>query len=305
MLSKLNPTLSPQTDSHFINNIKEITMKKFKILLLSISLISLSFCLNIYAQEFRTPRPSPNASVTQMIGVTEVTIHYSRPGVKDRTIWGELVPFNKVWRTGANEVTSITFSDPVKINGNNLEAGTYGIHTIPTENEWTFLFSNNTKVGDGSQFNEKNVVLKVNVKPQPSEFTERMMFTFSDVTDNSSLVNLIWDKLKVSFKIETETQKLTLAKAEDIIDWSTPMQAAAYCLQNNVELDKAMNWINASQIINDNYWNSRIKAQLLAMTGKKQEAISEMEKAINHGNSMNDKPFDFDQMKKLLADWKG
>ncbi len=114
-----------------------------------------AFSQNLIAQGFRSPRPSPNATVSQTIGITDVTIYYSRPGVKNRVIWGQLVPFSKVWRTGANEVTSITFSDPVKINGNPLPAGTYGIHTIPAENEWTFLFSGNTKVGGSSEFKRR------------------------------------------------------------------------------------------------------------------------------------------------------
>ena len=258
----------------------------------------------LFAQDFRTPRPSPGATVTQTIGVTDVTIHYSRPGVKNRVIWGQLVPYNKVWRTGANEVTSITFTDPVKINGNFLDAGTYGIHTIPNENEWIILFSGNTKVGGSSEFKENDVVLKINAKPEPANFTERMIFTFTDVTDTSSNVNLIWDKLKVSFQITTETQKLVLAKAVNAIDWSTPMQAASYCLQNNVDIDKAVNWINASIEINENYWNLRIKARLLEKNGNKAEAISLMEKAIKYGNEMKNKPFDFDQMQKLLKEWK-
>jgi tetratricopeptide (TPR) repeat protein len=259
----------------------------------------------LFAQDFKTPRPSPNATVSQTIGITDVTIHYSRPGVKNRIIWGQLVPYNKVWRTGANEVTSITFTEPVKINGNPLPAGTYGIHTIPTENEWIFLFSGNTEVGASSEFKENDVVLKIKVKPETASFTERMIFTFTDVTDTSSNVNLIWDKLKVSFEIMTETQKLVLAKAEKAIDWSTPMQAAFYCLQNNLDLDKAMNWINASTEINENYWNLRIKARLLEKQGNKKEAIILMEKAINYGNEMRNKPPDFDQMQKLLKEWKG
>jgi len=257
------------------------------------------------AQDFSTPRPSPGAIVTQTIGVTDATINYSRPGVKGRVIWGQLVPYNKVWRTGANAVTSITFTNPVKINGNPLDAGTYGIHTIPTEKDWTILFSGNTKVGGSSEFKESDVVLKINVKPETAEFTERMIFTFTDVTDTSSDVNLIWDKLKVSFKITTETQKLVMAKAEKAIDWATPMQAATYCLTNNIELDKAMKWINASTEINENYWNLRIKARLFAKTGNKTEAIALMEKAIKYGNAMENKPFDFDQMQKLLKEWKG
>ena len=259
----------------------------------------------LYSQDFRTPRPSPGATVSQTVGVTDVSINYSRPGVKNRVIWGQLVPYNKVWRTGANAVTSITFTDPVKINGNPLNAGTYGIHTIPTENDWTVLFSGNTQTGGSSEFNEKNVVLKINVKPEAADFTERMIFTFTDVTDTSSIVNLIWDKLKISFEITTETQKLVLAQAEKAIDWSTPMQAAAYCLQNNVDLDKALNWINASTEINENYWNLRIKARLFEKMGKKSEAVNLMEKAVKYGNEMNNKPFDFDQMQKLLKEWKG
>jgi hypothetical protein len=265
----------------------------------------LVFSQVLIAQGFRTPRPSPGAVVTQTIGITDVTIDYSRPGVKDRVIWGQLVPYNKVWRTGANSVTSITFSDPVRVDGNPLPAGTYGIHTIPAENDWTFLFSGNTKAGGSSEFKEADVVLKINVKPEAAAYTERMIFTFTNVTDTSSIVNLIWDKLKVSFTVTTETQKLVLAAAEKEIDWSTPMQAAAYCLQNNANLDKAMSWINASTEINENYWNLRIKARLLEKTGSKEEAVSTMEKALKLGNEMDNKPFDLDQMEKLLKDWKG
>ena len=114
----------------------------------------LSVCI-LHAQQFRTPRPSPNATITQTVGVTDITIDYSSPGVKERKVWGDLVPFDKIWRTGANEVTSITFSDPVKVNGNNLAAGTYGIHTVPREKEWDVIFSGDTKVNDPSTFNEK------------------------------------------------------------------------------------------------------------------------------------------------------
>ena len=169
--------------------------------------------MQVYAQQFRTPRPSPNATITQTIGVTDVTIDYSCPGVKERKIWGDLVPYDKVWRTGANEVTSITLSDAVKVNGNSLAAGTYGIHTIPQAKEWEVIFSGDTKVNDPSNFDAKKEVLRIKVKPVENSFTERMMFTFSDMTDNSAMINLIWEKIKVSFKIETETQDLTLSKA--------------------------------------------------------------------------------------------
>ena len=256
------------------------------------------------AQQFRTPRPSPNATVIQTVGVTDITIDYSSPAVKERKIWGDLVPYDKIWRTGANEVTSITFSDPVKVNGNNLAAGTYGIHTISREKEWDIIFSGDTKVNDPSNFDEKKEVLRIKVKPDQNSFTERMIFTFSDMTDNSAMVNLLWEKIKVSFKIETETQELTLSKARKMVDWSTPFQAAQYCLNNNVNLDEAIKWIEASTLMNENYWNMRIKARLMEKAGRKNEAVSIMERAIEIGNEMEDKPFDFEQMQKLLSDWK-
>jgi len=263
----------------------------------------LSVCI-LHAQQFRTPRPSPNATITQTVGVTDITIDYSSPGVKERKVWGDLVPFDKIWRTGANEVTSITFSDPVKVNGNILAAGTYGIHTVPREKEWDVIFSGDTKVNDPSTFNEKKEVLRIKVKPAENAFTERMIFTFSDMTDNSAMVNLLWEKIKVSFKIETETQELTLSKARKMVDWSTPFQAAQYCLNNNVNLDEAIKWIEASTLLNENYWNMRIKARLLEKLGRKNEAVSIMERTVELGNAMKDKPFDFEQMQKMLSDWK-
>ncbi|MFO7446997.1 MAG: DUF2911 domain-containing protein [Ignavibacteriaceae bacterium] len=278
--------------------------KSFQFFSLFMSMVFIYTAADISAQQFSTPRTSPVASVSQTVGVTDVTINYCRPGVKDRVIWGELVPYNEVWRTGANEVTSIVFSDPVKINGNELPAGTYGIHTIPAQDEWTIIFSKNTQVGGSSQYKEENAALKIKVKPETSEFNERLIFTFTDVTDNLAKVNLAWEKIKVPFTIETATQDITLAKANSMIDWGIPLQAAAYCLQNDVNLDQAINWINASVIINENYWNMRIKAQLLAKAGKKEEAVSAMEKAIEHGKKMENKPFDMDNMEKMLSEWK-
>lgn len=260
--------------------------------------------LSGHAQQFRTPRPSPNATVTQTVGVTDITIDYSSPGVKERKVWGDLVPYDQVWRTGANEVTSINFTDAVKVNGNKLPAGIYGIHTIPREKEWDVIFSGDTKVNDPSNFDEKKEVLRIKVKSVENTFSERMIFTFSDMTDNSTMVNLLWEKIKVPFKVETETQDLTLSNARKMVDWNTPLQAAQYCLTNNVNLDEAVKWVEASTLLNENYWNMRIKARLLEKVGKKNEAVSIMERAIEIGKGMKDKPFDFDQMQKMLSDWK-
>jgi len=270
---------------------------------LSLALIFI-FSFIVFGQQVKTPRPSPDATVTQMIGVTEVKIDYSSPGVKGRKIWGELVPFGEIWRTGANEVTSITFSDPVKVNGNDLPAGTYGIHTKPGESEWEFIFSKDTKIDGGSNFDKEKEVLRVKAKPEEHHFMERMTFLFTDVTDNSANVNLMWDKLKVSFKVETNTQELFLSNARQQLSWSPTFKAAQYCLTSNTNLEEALRWAEASCLINEVYWNTRVKAQLQHKLGMKNEAIATMEKAVALGSKMESAPFDYDNMKKMLEDWK-
>jgi hypothetical protein len=274
-----------------------------KLIQLSMTIIFIT-SLVVFGQQIKTPRPSPNATVTQMVGVTEVSINYSCPGVKGRKIWGELVPYGEVWRTGANEVTSITFSDPVKVNGNELPAGTYGIHTIPGENEWEFIFSKDTKVDDGSNYDPAKDALRIKVKPEEHHFMERMTFFFTDVTDKSVNVNLVWDKMMVSFNVETNTNDNFLSTARDELSWSPTYQAAQYCLTANINLEEALNWAEASCLIDEVYWNTKVKAQLQYKLGMKNEAIATMEKAIDLGSKMESAPFDYDNMKKMLADWK-
>jgi len=275
-------------------------LKIFQLSMVLIFILSLS----TFGQQLKTPRPSPEATVIQFVGVTEVKIDYSSPGVKGRKIWGELVPFGEIWRTGANEATTITFSDAVKINGNELPAGTYGIHTIPNENEWEFIFSKDTKVDGSSNYDKEKEVLRVKAKPEEHHFMERMTFLFADVTDNSASVNLLWDKLNVSFKIETNTQELFLSKAREQLSWSPTFQASQYCLTNNTNLEEAYKWIEASCLINEVYWNARVKAQIQNKLGMKNESIATMEKAIALGSKMEEAPFDYDNMKKMLEDWK-
>jgi len=243
------------------------------------------------AQDFRTPRPSPDATVSQFVGVTKITIDYSSPAVKDRKIWGELVPFGQVWRAGANEATTITFTDAVSINANELVAGTYAIHCIPNTNEWEIIFSKDIPVDGSSTLDPKKEALRIKVKPEEHHFLERMSFLFTDATENSVNVNLLWEKLKVAFKVDVKTQDLTLQKARDAFKWNQLMAGATYCLDNNTNLDEGFKWIQASSLINENYWNTRILAQYFGKMNKKSEAISTMEKAIELGGKMQSAPF--------------
>lgn len=216
------------------------------------------------AQQIDLPRPSPNASVTQTVGITDITIKYSRPGVKGREIWGKLVPYGEVWRTGANENTTIKFSTPVKIEGHELPAGVYGLQTFPSAGDWTVVFSKDANEWGAFTYKPEHDALRIQVKPQPGPFRERMAFDFDDVTDTSTKVVLSWEKLQVPFTIEVDTPALVQAKLKDAVRWQTPYQAASYCIQSDTCLDDASRWLDASLAIQENFSNLRAKAMLLA-----------------------------------------
>jgi hypothetical protein len=217
-----------------------------------------------FAQQLDLPRPSPNASVSQTVGVTEITIKYSRPGVKDRPIWGKLVPYGEVWRTGANENTTIRFSTPVKVDGHELAAGIYGLQTIPNAGDWTVIFSKDADEWGAFSYKQADDALRIQAKPQPADFRERMAFDFDDVTDTAAKVVLHWEKLRVPFTVEVDTPTLVAAKAKKAVSWQTPYQAANYCIQNNICLDDASRWLDASIALEENFGNLRAKAMLLA-----------------------------------------
>lgn len=269
-------------------------------------LIFLTFLITpVFAQDVSIPRSSPLQEITQWVGVSKVTIVYSRPGVKERTIWGELVPYNKMWRTGANENTTIEFSHPVKINGTEIPAAKYGLQTIPGENEWTVIFSKDNSLSGSSGYKEENDALRIKVKPQTNDFVERMKFDFENLSDNSADVVLKWENIKIPLTVEFDTPKLTLEGLASKTHWGTPNAAATYILQNDMDAQEGLRWANISTAINENYWNVRIKAQLLEKAGKKDEAVAELEKAVSLGEKMESAPFDFESMKKKLSEWRG
>lgn len=160
------------------------------------------FVPNIFAQN-EPPRLSPKASVSQVTGYTEVSIVYSRPGVKDREIWGGLVPYNQVWRTGANEATTIEFNDDVVVSGNEVPKGKYGLFTIPGENEWTIILNKVWDQWGAFNYNEEEDLLRFNVKPEKSDFTARLLFTFEYKSPYSANIVLEWNHIEVPFLIET------------------------------------------------------------------------------------------------------
>lgn len=166
---------------------------------------SLFFVNEIHAQERGNdePRVSPNAEVGQTIGTTEVLITYGRPSVNERVIFGDLVPWNEVWRTGANESTVISFSDDVMLEGEHVEAGTYSLYTLPGEEEWEIILSN--KLSWGTQYDEAEDVLRVAVDAEETHFLEQMMIYFENVTETSADLVIHWDETRVPVTIETQS----------------------------------------------------------------------------------------------------
>lgn len=262
--------------------------------------LALAVSLPAFAQ-LSLPRPSPNASVGQLVGVTDVTVTYSRPGVKGRTIWGDLVPYDKVWRTGANEQTIITVSKDVKVNGSELKAGSYSVHTIPTAGDWTVILNSEANPKSNYSYDETKNVLKLTVTPRAHAMTERLMFYFSSVDDSSATLVMAWEKLSFELKIETDTRGEVMAQAKTMMDdWRPAYQAANYAWANGAKGD-AMKWVDQSIAAKEGLTNLTLKARMLADAGKTKEAIATVEKAIAIGKAANANTA---ASEKLLEEWK-
>lgn len=262
------------------------------------------------AAQFDVPRPSPKATVSQVVGLTEVSIAYCRPGVKGRTIWGGLVPYDQVWRTGANEATTITFSTDVAIDGTPLAAGTYGLFTIPGKEEWTIIFNKGAKQWGAYEYKQADDILRIKVKSQAAPFAERLTFSFPNTATDMTDVAMNWEKVQIVFAIKVDVVTKVLADARKALseakpdDWKTPWRAAAFCADSNVNLAEALTWADKSIAITPGYYNTFTKARLLAATGKKAEAIALARKAIELGQKAQPKA-DTMPAEHALVEWSG
>ena len=251
----------------------------------------------------RVPRISQGAKVTQVVGLSEVTIFYHRPGVKGREIWGKLLPYGEVWRAGANEPTLFTFSDEVTIGGKKLAAGTYRFVVIPAQGDWTAIFNSEVK-NWGTIYDGKYDTLRFTVTPEAGPHEEWMSFSFTDLTPNSARVVLAWEKVRIGFKIELNTVGKLQAS---VGSWQVLNGAARYALTEKVYANEAMSWIERSIALDKNQTNLRTKAELLAGAGKTQDAIATAEEAVKVGKSRDPK-FEGSQfakdLAKLIGDWR-
>lgn len=283
-------------------------MKRILSVFLVLTLIALMSGQDVFAQApqlptLRLPRISQGARVTQVIGLSDVTIQYHRPGVKGREIWGKLLPYGDVWRAGANEPTLFTFSDEVTIGGKKLPAGTYRFLTIPNKGDWTVIFNSEVK-NWGTVYEPKYDTLKFTVTPESGPHEEWLTFNFTDPTPSSARVVLSWEKVKLSFKIEFNTVGKIQAS---VGTWQVLNGAARYALTEKVYTAEAMAWVERSIAMDKNASNLRTKAELLAAAGKYKEAVTTGEEAIAVGKARDPRYEGSQQTKdfmKMIGDWK-
>jgi hypothetical protein len=273
-------------------------------LVLSISLL-LSTAAS--AQTIDLPRPSPNAKVSQTVGLTDISVDYSSPAVRGRKIWGGVVPYGQVWRAGANAATKVTFSKDVSIGGTAVPTGSYALLVIPNaKGPWTVILS---KDPNASQFayKKEDDLLRVDVKPQPAPMRERLAYAVEDFTNDAAYLTLNWEKeqLRVPVKLNTETQVSAVLKGLEENAWMPYNQAARYELEQKKDYDAGLKLVDQSLSIKEDWLNVWTKAQLLAAKGNFKQAYPLAQKANELGQKAQQGRFFFaEDVKKALSDWK-
>ena len=233
------------------------------------------------------PRQSQRAQISQRIGITDITIKYHRPLVNDRKVWGDLVPYGKVWRAGANENTTITFSDPVLIEGKPLDKGTYGLHMIPNPDEWTIAFSKNSTSWGSFTYDQAEDALRVTVKPKVADMHNALTYDFDNLQPDSAVVELEWEKVAVPFKVSVDVHDVVEASLKKQLrnlsqyTWMSWNDAANYLLAEKAALDDALAYANKSIENEDRYDNEMTKSKILTALNRKDEAATAQKKALD------------------------
>lgn len=264
--------------------------------------------LALAAEPVTIPQASPGASVSQMLGTTRIEVTYHRPGVKGRVIWGDLVPYGKVWRLGANEATMLSFTDPAWINGKEIPAGTYSLHALPGPDVWTFIVNKVAKQWGSYSYDEKDDLLRFEVKPEAAAATEWMQFAITPLAEDKVEVELRWDKLRLAFPIQVKVREITWARIDSAlgaaeVDPGSWQRAANYALTTKERVKDGLGWIEKALAAKRTAMGLESKAKLLALDGRKAEAITTMQEARKLGET--DMPPEFlKRVDATLAEWQ-
>ncbi|NTW86405.1 MAG: DUF2911 domain-containing protein [Holophagaceae bacterium] len=278
-------------------------------------LLPLLLATALTAQEKPAPvrltplRPSPACTVSQEIGISKVELAFSRPFVKGRKIWGELVPFGQVWRVGANSATTLTLSHAAKVAGKDVPAGTYGFFAIPGPKTWTLILNRKAKQWGAYDYKAEEDQLRWEVTPQSGAFLECLDYRIVPRDAGSATVELAWESLRVSFALTFDTKALYWAHLEaqlkkapetDGVPW---YQAAKYCQEQGIEPQKALTWIELSLKAWDSFWNHEVAARIYKDAKRLPEALLHIQKAIDLSKDKAPKEYT-ENLEKELAAWK-
>lgn len=272
-------------------------------------------CLSLVAQEKPAPvrlsplRISPACTIAQDIGISRITLAFSRPAMKGRKIWGGLVPFGQVWRAGANNATVLTLSHAARVAGRDIAAGSYGFFAIPGEKSWTLILNKQPKQWGAYEYTAKEDILRWEVTPQSGPALEYLDYRILPEGLDQATVELAWDKARVGFTVAFDTRAIYWAHLEDALkrapetDWVPWYQAADYCQKQGLEPRKALGWIEKSLRAGESYWNHETAARILKDAQRLPEARNHLQRAIEL--SMGKAPKDYtDNLEQELLTWK-
>ena len=257
------------------------------------------------APKLQLPRPSPSATVKQTVGLTEVTVAYSSPAVRGRRIWGDVVPYDELWRAGANECTKVTFGTAVSFSAKPVPAGSYCLFLLPSRTGWTLVLNKDTSLWGTQGYKAENDVLRVPVKTSAVPARERLAYEILDFGDDGGTLAVEWDTLRVGVRFDVATREAVLAsiRALKTDEWRPYALAARYLLDAKIEPQLAMELVDRSIGLKEQWFNVWVKAQLLAAAGKRKEAVEAAERAQALGNASP--PFyAADEVAKAIAEWR-
>ena len=283
--------------------------------------ISLSSCDNVSSSvegekksttklKITTPQPSPKATVEQRVGLTDISVEYSRPGVKGRAVFGDLVPYGKTWRTGANFNTKVTFSSDVSIDGQTLNAGSYGLYTVPNKNSWEVMFySESDNSGVPRDWDDTKVVAKTSVEVYSMPMNvETFTITFDDVSGTSAVIGLLWEKTYIGIKFEVTTDKL-VSETIDAVMAASPeagdyYNAAIYYRQQDLDIKKANEWMEKAMSLTEKpaFWQLRQQSLIYAKMGDTEKAIAVAEKSLELSKKAGNEAY-IKMNTQSLAEW--
>lgn len=270
--------------------------------------LALSISVPVLAQEL--PQPSPTSTIVQRIGLTDVEIVYSRPSAKERTIFGDLVPYNELWRTGANSCTRISFSTDVELAGNKVKAGEYGLFSVPGEENWTIVISKQTNLWGVGGYNESEDVVRFDVTSENSDYDETFEISFTDLTQSGGQMSIEWAdrEVNVPISVDSKTQSAkNVSKA--IAEANRSYRNAASFYSSQGDHDKAITTIDLAVELDPNNWYTNwVKAEILADAGRYKEAKKQGKAAIDMGQEFYDnagQPFTYRaSLEKDMTSWK-